>query len=545
MGRERDWSLKKMFVSPESDGKQKKSSFLEERAKHREERDHHRKRTDAAIMIQTHVRGFIHRRRFSRTCRATTEQFLTENPDWSLASNKSIFIALRGLLFRIDAEADELLERVCRQLTANLINPAGSSSTWYCALLCSEQHATEWVRQLRKLIRAISHAMRRCRFARHAPRLSVLFTALVMLTEPSNWPFIKIKQFAALKPIFSSVVRQSLAIYAESLAQSFRILLSQWHSKTSSLLNGASLSAMFVILQRVLQAAPVVTRALLVEHIYTLPGVLNVILAKVTALTPILTQLAADLFGAFPHSKIATLSAIATLSVLGNCLELFKLTVDDVDSVRATVTVIIGLLQRIEINTGVAKSSNMSWHPVLGYCISSINDGAAIGDAESTVNIQRQLAYLWHPKLVQNIFVDVLDITPLAEVMTSLTEPSPSTTDKLKQSAKSQLERLNINPTGKVGSLITRALTSTQTTTLKQTGGRQLDYPEVKATTQSCLFYTLAMSVFVEKIRSDILTGLFCVDGFLRKLWCFICELGPSGGLYLFERILDTNTPAM
>jgi ubiquitin-protein ligase E3 B len=33
--------------------------------------------------------------------------------------------------------------------------------------------------------------------------------------------------------------------------------------------------------------------------------------------------------------------------------------------------------------------------------------------------------------------------------------------------------------------------------------------------------------------------GLFCIDGFLRKLWCFICELGPSGGLYLFEKILD------
>ena len=243
--------------------------------------------------------------------------------------------------------------------------------------------------------------MRRCQFARHAPRLSVLFTALVMLTDASNWPLIKMTQFVPLKPIFANVLRQSLALYVDSLAQSFRSLLSQWQSKTSLLLNSASLSAMFVILQRALQAAPVVTRSLLIEHIYTLPGVLNVILAKVTALTPILTQMGTDLFGQFPHSKIASISAIATLSVLGNCLELLQLTVDDdVDSVRVKVTVIIGLLQRIEMNTGVAKSSNMSWHPVLGYCISSVSDGA-IGDAESTVNIQRQLAYLWHPKLVK------------------------------------------------------------------------------------------------------------------------------------------------
>ena len=251
--------------------------------------------------------------------------------------------------------------------------------------------------------------MRRCQFARHAPRLSVLFTALVMLTESSSWPLIKMAQFSALKPIFSNVLRQSLALHVDSLTRSFRALLSQWQSKTSLLLNAASLSAMFVILQRALQAAPVATRSLLIEHIYTLPGVLNVILAKVTALTPILTQMGADLFAQFPHSKIATLSAIATLSVLGNCLELLQLTLDDadVDCVRGKVTVIIGLLQRIEMNTGVAKSSNMSWHPVLGYCISSVNDGAT-GDAESTVNIQRQLAYLWHPKLVQVGFLGFL-----------------------------------------------------------------------------------------------------------------------------------------
>ena len=41
-----------------------------------------------------------------------------------------------------------------------------------------------------------------------------------------------------------------------------------------------------------------------------------------------------------------------------------------------------------------------------------------------------------------------------------------------------------------------------------------------------------------QKWLSSTQKGLFCVDGFLRKLWCFICELGPAGGLYLFERIL-------
>ena len=44
--------------------------------------------------------------------------------------------------------------------------------------------------------------------------------------------------------------------------------------------------------------------------------------------------------------------------------------------------------------------------------------------------------------------------------MTSFTEQSPSTADKFKQSARNQLEKLNINPSGKVASFISKALTS-------------------------------------------------------------------------------------
>ena len=59
-----------------------------------------------------------------------------------------------------------------------------------------------------------------------------------------------------------------------------------------------------------------------VENIYTLPGVLNVILKQSPNLLPIFKQLSKDLFAEFPHSKVANLSAISCLSLLGNSLEL-------------------------------------------------------------------------------------------------------------------------------------------------------------------------------------------------------------------------------
>ena len=30
---------------------------------------------------------------------------------------------------------------------------------------------------------------------------------------------------------------------------------------------------------------------------------------------------------------------------------------------------------------------------------------------------------------------------------------------------------------------------------------------------------------------------------FLKRLWIFICELGPSGGLFLFEKIVEETNP--
>ena len=113
----------------------------------------------------------------------------------------------------------------------------------------------------------------------------------------------------------------------------------------------------------------------------------------------------------------------------------------------------------------------------------------------------------------------------------------PSRTDQMATRAKEKLEKLNIGKSA-FGSFIQKALGGISTS-IRQTGGRGLDYPEVASISQACLLYTMAMSIFVEKIKFDILTGLFCVEAFLKRLWIFICELGPAGGLHLFEKIIE------
>ena len=77
-------------------------NHLEEKARNREDREQGRKKNDSAIKIQKQVRGFICRRRLEKERLADAKAFMEQNPDWSNLQNKSIFIALRGLLFKYD-----------------------------------------------------------------------------------------------------------------------------------------------------------------------------------------------------------------------------------------------------------------------------------------------------------------------------------------------------------------------------------------------------------------------------------------------------------
>ena len=56
--------------------------------------------------------------------------------------------------------------------------------------------------------------------------------------------------------------------------------------------------------------------------------------------------------------------------------------------------------------------------------------------------------------MVRALFYDVLTLTPLVTITTSMIEQSPSKVDRLKQSTKHQLEKLNIKPGGVVGNFI-------------------------------------------------------------------------------------------
>lgn len=107
---------------------------------------------------------------------------------------------------------------------------------------------------------------------------------------------------------------------------------------------------------------------------------------------------------------------------------------------------------------------------------------------------------------------------------------------------------------------------------LKPVGGKRVDSAEVQKVCSICVLYQTALSTLTQ-IRLQILTGeeqnqffplqikhsvldyhgisrcplrvfsgLTHLDDLLPKLWAFICELGPQGGLKLFIDCLNNDT---
>ena len=108
----------------------------------------------------------------------------------------------------------------------------------------------------------------------------------------------------------------------------------------------------------------------MVTKILTLPGMVHSMIKTAPSTGPIWQTIANEIFHDFPLSATSHLSATSTLSVFANCLQLFQMS-DLENSTQKVVQIFIFFLRHIRKNTDQSKASNMSWHPILGYCIST------------------------------------------------------------------------------------------------------------------------------------------------------------------------------
>ena len=529
-----------------------KDTFLKRRAIERSERETSRHLAENATTIQKVARGFLARRRFRRKRLQSIERFISEHPDWSNIDSNVIFMALRGVTFSYSSVFDDCLEKICRLLSKNILNLQGNEKSWYISLCLHPKFAKLFLKQSRSLMSCIAQMMTNgISNSRQSARVSAALSLLAVLSDGNNWLLWGLKKFEKVKPAVVAMIDRNLTHVRVEILVSIRKLLVLWQTRASGLFSNSTLKAVTIIIERCAK-----DKTLYLEKILTVPG----LVLSITKKSPESISHFVDIGLPDPTTNFSHHSGTSVLSIYANSLYILSLGNNDTID-QSTLVVFIRMLEHIQENTDHSKASNMSWHPILGYCVDS---NETQPDSEQLALIKDQLACMWKKNLVAMFFFDVLNMKRLEHGMT-FKEPSrkrayrftkilyffirsfkinpDESADIMAQRTKEKISKTSFGKTS-VGSFIQRAIGGIPSS-MKQVGGRQLNYPEVVSTTKACYLYTLCMSVFVEKIKLDILTGLFGVETFLKRLWVFICEMGPSGGLDVFEKIAEEDTPEL
>ncbi|XP_043819364.1 ubiquitin-protein ligase E3B isoform X2 [Dromiciops gliroides] len=213
-----------------------------------------------------------------------------------------------------------------------------------------------------------------------------------------------------------------------------------------------------------------------------------------------------------------------TLCLLGNIIHLGYLTSRVLEEeTKHFVKVLIDMLSYCQQYVSLKRSNLTHWHPVLGWFSQSVDYGLN----ESMPLLTKQLQYLWGVRIIRILFKDILSKKLLENPEASHAVAAPSTSPP------------NSLP---VKSLFKRAFqkSSSVRNILKPVGGKRVDSPEVQKVCSVCVLYQTALTTLTQ-IRLQILTGLTYLDDLLPKLWAFICELGPQGGLKLFLECLNSD----
>uniref|UniRef100_A0ACB8FZ95 Ubiquitin-protein ligase E3B n=1 Tax=Sphaerodactylus townsendi TaxID=933632 RepID=A0ACB8FZ95_9SAUR len=170
-----------------------------------------------------------------------------------------------------------------------------------------------------------------------------------------------------------------------------------------------------------------------------------------------------------------------------------------------------------------AKVQPHSLAPVLGWFSQTVDYGLN----ESMPLLTKQLQHLWGVHLIRILFSDVLS-KKLLENPEAAHAAAPSTSPQNSLPMKSLFKRA-FQKSASVRNI------------LKPVGGKRVDSAEVQKVCSVCVLYQMALTTLTQ-IRLQILTGLTYLDDLLPKLWAFICELGPQGGLKLFLECLNNDT---
>ncbi|XP_049906902.1 ubiquitin-protein ligase E3B [Epinephelus moara] len=518
-----------MFSVPQSS----KSEFLDKARQAREERKGQKDKEKAAIHIQALVRRFLCRCRLQKQIRKEVDDYFQASETGTTKRNAlSIFKIARKLLFVYRPEDKMRFEKLCRAILASM-EVENDSKVWYVSLALSKDLTIPWLKQIKDVLWTCCQLLKNLKpdILQDNKLVTLYLTMLVTFTDTSTWRIVRGKE--ALRPALTKICENIMGhLNQKGFYSILQILLTNGLARSKPSLSKGTLTAIFSLSLRPVIAAHFSDNLLrsFLLHIMSVPAVVS----HLSVLTPecmasIQTHDLLRKFILFLSREeqcldiCVCLEGSHTLCLLGNLIHLGylneKVLEEEANHFVKDLTDMLSYCQRY---VSQKKSNLTHWHPVLGWFSQTVDYGLN----ESMPLVTKQLQYLWGVSVIRTLFSDVLS-KKLESQEPTPPPPQPSTSQ-------------NNLP---VKNLFKRAFQKSASVRniLKPVGGKRVDSAEVQKVCSICVLYQTALSTLTQ-IRLQILTGLTHLDDLLPKLWAFICELGPQGGLKLFMECLNNDT---
>uniref|UniRef100_A0A665TSF4 Ubiquitin-protein ligase E3B n=1 Tax=Echeneis naucrates TaxID=173247 RepID=A0A665TSF4_ECHNA len=519
-----------MFGVPQSS----KSDFLDKARQAREERKGQKEKERAAIHIQALVRRFLCRCRLQKQIRKEVDDYFQASETGTSKRNAlSLFKIARKLLFIYRTEDKMRFEKICRAILASM-EVENEPKVWYVSLALSKDLTIPWLKQIKDVLWTCCQLLKKLKpdILQDNKLVTLYLTMLVTFTDTSTWRMVRGKG-EALRPALMKICENIMGhLNQKGFYSILQILLTNGLARSRPSLSKGTLTAIFTLSLRPVVAAHFsdnLIRSFLI-HIMSVPAVvshLNVLTPEVKVLCSahdLLRKFILFLSWEEQCSDICVcLEGSHTLCLLGNLIHLGylneKVLEEEASHFVKDLTDMLSYCQRY---VSQKKSNLTHWHPVLGWFSQTVDYGLN----ESMPLVTKQLQYLWGVSVIRTLFSDVLS-KKLESQEPTPPPPQPSTSQ-------------NNLP---VKNLFKRAFQKSASVRniLKPVGGKRVDSAEVQKVCSICVLYQTALSTLTQ-IRLQILTGLTHLDDLLPKLWAFICELGPQGGLKLFMECLNNDT---
>ncbi|XP_072289441.1 ubiquitin-protein ligase E3B [Eucyclogobius newberryi] len=519
-----------MFTVPQSS----KSEFLDKARQAREERKGQKEKEKAATTIQAVVRGFLCRSKFQKEIRKEIDEYF-ENSEIK-RNALSIFKIARKLLFINRQEDKQRFEKLCRAILASM-DVENEPKVWYVSLALSKDLTIAWLKQIKDVLWTCCVLLKKLKpdILQDNKIITLYLTMLVTFTDTSTWRIVRGKG-EALRPALTRICENVMGhLNQKGFYSVLQILLTNGLARSRPSLSKGTLTAIFTLALRPVLAAHFSDNLLrsFLLHIMSVPAVvhhLNVLTPECMATIQtheLLRKFILFLSREEQCSDICVcLEGSHTLCLLGNLIHLGYLNERVLEEEASHfVKDLTDMLSYCQRYVSQKKSNLTHWHPVLGWFSQSVDYGLN----ESMPLVTKQLQNLWGVSIIRTLFSDVLSKKLESQ------EPTPPPP----QSPQPSTSQNNLP----VKNLFKRAFQKSASVRniLKPVGGKRVDSAEVQKVCSICVLYQTALSTLTQ-IRLQILTGLTHLDELLPKLWAFICELGPQGGLKLFMECLNNDT---